>query len=317
MTDTIKPPFPWFGGKRRVADVVWSRFGNVRNYVEPFFGGGAVLLGRPAALRSANNYETINDADGFVANFWRAAKYAPDDVEQWASWPNFENDLHARHIWLLGHKPTLAERLEGDPDFYDAKIAGWWLWGVNHWFGSPFCLGGGPWHSVDGIAVKIPPGDERRTNLGSSRQRPGIKHTPVYSIIALSDRLSTANVCSGDWSRVVTSSVTTRTAPPCGVFLDPPYADTAGRTESIYSTDSLSVAHDVRRWAIEHGDDERFRIALCGYDGEHEMPSTWEVYSWRSVSMLYGNKLDGDGRVNKSRERIWFSPHCLPRAVTP
>ena len=32
-----KPPFPWFGGKSRIAPEVWRRFGNVRNYVDPFW----------------------------------------------------------------------------------------------------------------------------------------------------------------------------------------------------------------------------------------------------------------------------------------
>lgn len=43
----LRAPFPWFGGKRKVAEEVWRRFGRVENYVEPFFGSGAVLLGRP------------------------------------------------------------------------------------------------------------------------------------------------------------------------------------------------------------------------------------------------------------------------------
>ena len=34
----LKAPFPWFGGKSRVAHLVWQRFGDVANYVEPFFG---------------------------------------------------------------------------------------------------------------------------------------------------------------------------------------------------------------------------------------------------------------------------------------
>lgn len=41
--DCLKAPFPWFGGKSTVADLVWQRFGDVPNYVEPFFGSGAVL----------------------------------------------------------------------------------------------------------------------------------------------------------------------------------------------------------------------------------------------------------------------------------
>lgn len=48
----LKAPFPWFGGKSRVASIVWERFGDVPNYVEPFFGSGAVLLGRPHPPRT-------------------------------------------------------------------------------------------------------------------------------------------------------------------------------------------------------------------------------------------------------------------------
>lgn len=44
----LKAPFPWFGGKSRVAHIVWERFGDVPNYVEPFAGSLAVLLRRPA-----------------------------------------------------------------------------------------------------------------------------------------------------------------------------------------------------------------------------------------------------------------------------
>jgi hypothetical protein len=69
-TNSLKAPFPWFGGKSRVSDEVWERFGNVANYVEPFFGSGAVLLGRP----HPPGIETVNDLDCMVANFWRALK---------------------------------------------------------------------------------------------------------------------------------------------------------------------------------------------------------------------------------------------------
>src|SRR5690349_15234083 len=68
-----KQPFPWFGGKRAIASEVWRRFGNVPNYVEPFFGGGSMLFMRPTAPK----IETVNDKDKFVANFWRALMYDP------------------------------------------------------------------------------------------------------------------------------------------------------------------------------------------------------------------------------------------------
>jgi hypothetical protein len=36
----LKVAYPWFGGKSRIASTVWEYFGDVTNYVEPFFGGG-------------------------------------------------------------------------------------------------------------------------------------------------------------------------------------------------------------------------------------------------------------------------------------
>ena len=119
---TLKAPFPWFGGKRKVAAEVWSRFGQVKNYVEPFAGSLAVLLGRP----HAPEIETVNDLDGFVANFWRSLVYDPEGVVDHVVWPVHESELHARHVWLSERRESLTARLEGNPDYYDAKVAGYW-----------------------------------------------------------------------------------------------------------------------------------------------------------------------------------------------
>ena len=64
-------PFPYFGGKSRAVDAVWGAFGEVDCYVEPFAGSAAMLLAAPEGKR----VETINDFDGFIANFWRAVAH--------------------------------------------------------------------------------------------------------------------------------------------------------------------------------------------------------------------------------------------------
>ena len=46
MGSKLKAPFPYFGGKSLAAGLVWSRLGEVKNYVEPFAGSLAVLLGQ-------------------------------------------------------------------------------------------------------------------------------------------------------------------------------------------------------------------------------------------------------------------------------
>ena len=140
-TEPLRSPFPYFGGKHKAAPTVWEAFGQVDNYVEPFAGSAAMLLAAPEGRR----IETINDFDGFVANFWRAVSHDPDAVAHAADWPVNEVDLFARHSWLVRQRATLTEQLHADPAYYDARIAGWWVWGACNWIGSGWCSGTGPW----------------------------------------------------------------------------------------------------------------------------------------------------------------------------
>ena len=282
----MKAPFPWFGGKSRVSGDVWQRFGDVANYVEPFFGSGAVLLGRPTTHTGTT--ETVNDLDGLVANFWRATSMRGDEVETWLDNPVNENDLHARHLWLLDRKTDLADRLNADPTWCDPQIAGWWVWGLCCWIGSGWCSGNGPWVNAEGKMV-----------IGDAGQ--GV-------LDAIRERVRNVRVCSGDWSRICGPSVTWGHG-ITGVFLDPPYTAEASRTSDIYTQDSLTVGHDVVKWAIENGDNKLMRIAVCGYEGEYTFPSTWDCHAWKAHGGFAGQSSKPND--NATRERIWFSPHCL------
>jgi len=133
----------------------------------------------------------------------------------------------------------------------------------------------------------------------------------------LADRLRYVRVCCGDWSRIMGKAVRTA-ATPCAILLDPPYSDKAGRAENIYATEDLDVAHDVREWCVEHGGDESLRIALCGYEGEgHEVlvnDHGWTVEAWKAsggYGRIHGDKA-GRSLKNRHRERIYFSPGCIP-----
>jgi len=165
VTAALKAPFPYMGAKSRIAREVWRRFGDVPNLVEPFFGSGAILLGRPPF--EGNRIETVNDLDGHIANFWRALQADPDAVAYHADWPVSELDLHARGDWLYYRPDARAwvEQLRSDPDYYDAKSAGWWVWFASCWIGglpaipettpdglTVYGAGGTP----DGVKVQLP-----------------------------------------------------------------------------------------------------------------------------------------------------------------
>ena len=304
---------------------MWARFGPVANYVEPFFGSGAVLLNRP----DAPGIETINDKDHFVANFWRAVSADPEAVAFHADNPVNETDLTARHLWLVSEGVRIISRCQGEPDFYDAKVAGWWAWGLCCWIGSGWCSGEGPWTFADGEWVnrKLPHlgtagqgVNRKRPHLGTAgqgvnRKRPhlgtaGQESSLVPYMQALADRLRNVRVCCGDWERICGPSPTFKQG-MTGVFLDPPYSTEADRAE-VYRTEDLTIAHRVREWAIEAGRNPLMRVALCGYDTEHAMPPDWEVFAWKAQGG-YGNQGDETrGRANSAREVVWFSPGCLP-----
>lgn len=354
MRANLKAPFPWFGGKSRVARAVWERFGDVANYVEPFAGSLAVLLGRPTNPR----VETVNDLDCYLSNWWRAVAADPELVAHHADWPVNEADLHARHLWLV-NRAEFREHMKTDPGFYDAQIAGWWVWGISQWIGSGWCdlaadrkhtgrtRNGGvqfrrPQLSTDnqvnsihkrpllsghsgglGVHRKRVFADGANAGRGAHKKMPQVQRgwgfgvnskelvKPVdglYSwFTALAGRLRRVRVCCGDWTRILGPAVTTCIG-TTAVFLDPPYS--VEDRSDVYSHESRDVAHAVREWALAHGDDPDLRIALCGYEGEHAMPESWECIAWKAAGG-YGSQGDGVGRQNAGRERIWFSSGCL------
>lgn len=333
----LTAPFPWFGGKRRVASLVWKRFGATINYVEPFAGSLAVLLGRPHEAR----IETVNDKDCFICNFWRAVASDPDAVAHYADWPVNEADLHARHQWLH-NQADFVRRMDSDPDYYDTNIAGWWVWGISAWIGDNWCrvnpqfslphMGGGKGVHRETLSKQMPHvGDAGRgvnlqalcfrgcngdgsNTIAHSTKRPVLQDKGVHChrdglfdyMCRLSERLRRVRVCCGDWSRICGPTPTFH----CGttaVFLDPPYASDR---DEVYNHDSFDLAHEVREWCKTVDENPKMRIALCGYEGEHNELELrgWDKAEWKAHGG-YGNK---SGNDNRHKERIWFSPHCLP-----
>jgi DNA adenine methylase len=321
LAGTLAAPFPYFGGKALACEPVWAAFGDVDNYVEPFAGSAAMLLGAPDGKR----VETINDADGFVANFWRATANDCEAVAAHADWPCNETDLFARHSWLMRQRDGMLDRLHADPDWYDAKIAGWWCWGACNWIGSGWCSGTGPWvhdgeRIVDsrqlphlsagqGINRQLP---HLSAGQGINRKLPHLGDAGRGAYIRewfshLGARLRDVRVTCGDWRRVLTDSVTTRHG-VTGVFLDPPY--TKGSMDYGAGGMGLGIADDVRSWCLHNGDIKELRIVLCGHAGEHDslLQAGWLTREWTARK---GYAMTEEAVQNSASETLWCSPHCF------
>ena len=335
---TLKAPFPYFGGKHRAAPILWEAFGDPGGYVEPFAGSAAVLLARPSV--SGRRVETLNDADGWLVNTWRAIRLSPDAVADAASGPVTEIDYHARLAWLQERRtPDLVAWLEGDPEHHDAKAAGWWLYVCACSIGEPWQSG--PWQVVDGHLRKV--GNAGRgvtrglrhlgdAGQGVRRELPhfgtagrgvmrGLPHLgdagqgilrandgmPLHAYMhALATRLRDVRITCGDWKRVVTPSAMHATRGGDGsiaILLDPPYA-TSG---DLYAHVDADVSHAVREWCMTA--DATLRIALCGFEDDHD---ALLARGWRKVQGKAGrgSGYSTDSKAHK-RERLWLSPACL------
>ncbi len=318
MSD-LAAPFPYFGGKRRAAPIIWRALGDPGGYVEPFAGSAAVLLARPKF--DGRRVETINDADGWLVNVWRSIQLSPSEVARYAWGPVAEIDYHARLAWLQERRTDgLVSWLEGDPEAHDPKAAGWWLTVAAAGIGDPW--GPGPWRVVDGRLVK--PGNAGQgvnrelphlgdAGRGVNRELPHLGNAGQGVLdsymAALSDRLHRVRITCGSWERVLTPSASrakTGGDGSIGVLLDPPYA-TSG---DLYATSAggTDVAVAAREWARANG--SAYRIVLCGYDTEHDglLDDGWNVIKGKRSG---GASVFGSTKNQHQRERLWLSPACL------
>lgn len=330
----LKAPFSYFGGKGMIADFVWQYMGDPKQYIEPFFGSGAVLLKRPQS-KHKKLYEIANDKDGHVCNVWRAIRSAPDAVAEWCDWPVNHADLNARRKAIISAESDLLERLQENPEYYDPKLAGYWVYSASCWIGSgltrPDAI---PDLACDrGINSQIP---HLTHNRGINSKRPhltcdrGINSSSsdfqgydwdsrtrsttsniTTWLHALAARLRHVKIVCGDWTRVCGGNWQDGNK-PVGMFFDPPYA-TSYRNNNIYHHESLTVGKDVEAWCLERGKNQNYRIVVCGYEDEYSslVDDGWQVHTWKTTGG-YANRAS-KGSENRFRERLFISPHCVSK----
>lgn len=301
MSAALANPYPWAGGKSLIAAEVWAHLGsNCAVALDPFFGGGSLILGRPAPVPQGC-IEIINDLDSFVVNFWRTVQCSPDVLAEWLDYPQSEVDLHARHLWLRteGRAQIAALDMERDPTAHIPQIAAWWAWGQAQWIGGGWC----------GTTAKRRPkiklnGVCRRVDLPSWMEN-------------LAARLRHVSVWCGDWKRLLTDAVLEQ--PNMGskvaVLLDPPYSQAHRHhraSSPLYAVDTDPAA-EVRAWCLANGHRPHLRITLFGLEGEgHEALEAqgWTVKAWTARGMSNQGH-DTPNKIRRHLERVWFSPACL------
>ena len=270
------------------------------------------MLARPNP-DPTTHIETINDADGLVANVWRALQADPDAVAKYCDYPVNHADLAARKRVLIAEKDTLLPKLIDSPDFYDTRLAGYWIWAACCWIGSGMTsIGERPHLTNAGVGVHAIGQRPQLSNDSADVTAP--YNTNIYKWFRqLSERLRNVRVVCGDWTRVCGGNWQDKMG-DVGIFLDPPYA--VEDRYDVYECEDKQVAHAVRAWSIERGKLALYRIVIAGYD-EHAEELTaegWTMTAWKTHGG-YGNIARNNGasrgKDNRRREVLYFSPNCV------
>lgn len=316
---------PYFGNKTRVAATVWERIGNVDVMIEPFCGSASFTLRRPYQHWKAGGrekHEILNDINAFIPNYFRSVKNNPSEVAKYVDHPVTELDLVARYRYLaFKEKKKFIRLMKTDPDYFDPKRAGYFIWGLCLWIGiTEFVAArGNNWS-------KLPELFSRKGFI--AKDNPIIKDGKIWTcdihtkkveerISILSNRMQNVTAACGSWKRVVNAdSMFSKAKGSIGVFLDPPYPETYNdkekQTYGGMTKTGSELQTDVFDFCKEYGKRKNVRIAVCGYknDGYNKLLKYgWTKLKW-SASGGYANQ-GTENTENRHNERIWFSPYCL------
>jgi len=303
----IRAPFPYYGGKYTIVDELNRRFGDVDVRIDPFCGSAAWILASPPART-----EIINDLYADVVNAYRAIRADPDAVAYYCDYPVSEVDRLAR-VWTLRETlPERAARCAADPDWYDARAAGYYLYTVSTDIkAQPYKRG--VWVVEDEKLIKRSGADGVTKSIPNMVRRRGIDKVRYAALVVwfrqIAERLRNVYILCGNWRRAVSTFPSGKYG-VTAILIDPPYPDYG----HLYTTDAQpSVWLDAARWAVECGDNPNVRIAVCGYwspETDAVFPAGWGRFRWRAQGG-FGNQRRNGVNENRRRECVWFSPHCV------
>ncbi len=285
-------PLKWHGGKSYLADWIMSHFPPHLHYVEPFFGGGAVLFardpnrdwfvghpdcemqkdGRPKA-HHAGCSEVVNDVNCELTNFW---------------------------IVMQGEQEfaRFVRRIEATP-FSE------WEWNATKRSGP-----GGEWECVERAVRFFVRFRQSRQGLGKDfatltrrRTRRGVNEqvsawlSAVEGLPQAHERLRNAVILNQDAVSVIRS----QDGPYTLFYLDPPYCLETRTAKDCYEHEMSDEDHKRLLAALLEVEG---KVVLSGY---HNPLYDRALAGWRTAEREIDNKAGGGATKQKRTEVLWMN----------
>lgn len=260
MQQQSKPIFSYYGGKQRMSPKIIPLIPEHQMYVEPFFGGGAVMFAKGVPDVSTNKYhEVINDRDERIINFYRVFQ---DPVKSQELLHRIEYTPHSE----AEHRRS--RDILNAPDAHNDILLAWaWYVNVQQAFGHIILAG---WQRA-----RKTPSRNLPTSYSSAKQR----------LPLLFERFKNVTICCEDALKVIQQ----RDSETAFFYLDPPYPNTQHPYVGSYSWQDLDNLIDLLSTI-------KGKFILSNYASDKiKVPESWKLLTFETKATM--SKVNCNKRV--------------------
>lgn len=282
MSAKPRPALRYHGGKWRLAPWIISHFPAHRVYVEPYGGGGSVLLRKPRSYA-----EVYNDLDGDIVNFFRVLRHDGEKLRE-----KLELTPFARDEFNQAYEPT-EDPLERARRTVIRSFMG---------FGSAACTQ----VSLATTGAGFKPDTGYRANSNRSGTTPAHDWANYPDKMGfLIERIQGVVI----ENRSATQVMNQQDSPATLHYVDPPY---------VHSTRGLKQWRTPQSYRHEMSDDDHREMAAC----LHSLKGMVILSGYRCdlYDELFAKwrRVDKDAHADGARDRVeslWFNSAAEPRTL--
>lgn len=270
-------PLKWHGGKHYLAKEIISRFPPHVHYVEPFFGGGAVLFAKPAAWIEGHS-EVVNDINRDLANFWQALR-DPEDfawlVRELEATP-FNQDNFEWCTTYDCRNPFMQ---------HETRRRAWWFF-IRYR------------QSRQGLGKDFATLSRNRTRRGMNEQVSSWL-SAIEGLPEAHERLKRVVILNNDALKVIRQ----QDGPNTFFYCDPPYLHETRVTTSDYEFEMTEEQHEELLLTLSN---IQGKFILSGYPHPLYLDLAGKL-DWRYDEILIDNKASSKPTKDIKTECLWMN----------
>lgn len=269
---SLTQPIKWHGGKHYLAPWIISHMPPHTHYVEPYFGGGSVLLQKDPEGVS----EVVNDLNGDLANFWAVLRDPKDfaDLQRQLEATPFDQVLFDNAPAYDCRNPFMR---------HETMRRAWWFFIRAR-------------QSRQGLMKDFATMSRNRTRRGMNEQVSSWL-TAIDGLPDVHARLKRVAILN----RPAIEVIQQQDGPKTLFYCDPPYRHETRVTTSDYAHEMTDTQHHDLLQVLARIEG---KFLLSGYPSEMYRVNA-ERYGWHCVTKQIDNKASSAATKAQKTECLW------------